>query len=81
MHHMDDEVAADLPYCCKNLGKANTLGKTACVQSRGTGACVISPVVCIINSPGQMPAVPSHLDLRHAPIDEQLNAGDETAVI
>ena len=31
-------TVADLPYCCKNLGKANTLGKTACFQSGGIGA-------------------------------------------
>ena len=81
MHNIDDAVAADLHYYRKNLGKASPLGKTALPSIQVTGSCVTFLVVSIIYSPGQMPAVPKSSDLCHTPIDEQLNAGDETAVV
>ena len=76
MRNMDGAVTADLPYCCKNSGKAIRMGKIQCVILRDTGAYVIFLAVGNIRSPGQMPAVPD-LALRLTPTDEQLDAGNE----
>jgi len=61
MRHVDGGVA-DLYYCRKNLGKV-------------TGSCV-TPIVSVIEARAKCPQSQGqgHLDLRHAPIYEQLNA-------
>jgi hypothetical protein len=53
-----------------SVGDTNTFGS-------------FSKAAGVVHSPGQTPAAPRSrcLDLRHAPVDEQLNAGDIAAVI
>ncbi len=65
MHNIDDAVAENLHYCCKNLGKASPTCKDSLPSIPVTTVCgSLSSVVSIIHSPGQV-SVRRSFYLRH----------------